>query len=170
MRASHGGPLRTIKNAGVKSFDEVKEAIRPQVLRKNKLARTEAIAASLRSKLSPNDSLTKIHDLNASINVQRTAQFTLSSGPPGVGRDPNFIGAVSGLAVGQISPPVSGFRGAYLIQLISRTPFDSTAFTTERETLKNQLMQEKKTKFLNDWIAKLKENSDIEDDRENFFR
>ncbi len=159
-----------IKNAGVKPLDEVKESIKPLVLRKKKLAKTEELAASLKAKLSPTDSLAKVHELNPAIPVQRSGQFTLAAGAPGVGRDLNFIGAVSGIAIGQISAPVSGFRGAYLIQLLSRTPFDSTAYTAEREGLRNQLFQEKKNRFLTEWIAKLKENADIEDDRENFFR
>jgi peptidyl-prolyl cis-trans isomerase D len=159
-----------IKNAGVRSLDEVKESIRPLVLRKKKLKKTEELAAALKAKLSPTDSLSKVVQLNPEIKAQRSGQFTLSAGVPGVGRDLNFIGAVSGLSVGQISAPVSGFRGAYLIQLLTKSPFDSTAYAAERDGLRNQLLQEKKSRFLSDWIAKLKENADIEDDRENFFR
>lgn len=158
------------KSAGVKPFDEVKESIRPLVVRKKKLAKAEEIAASLKAKLGPADSLTKIAELDPAIKVQHTGSFTLSVGPPILGRDPAFIGAVSGLAVGQISAPVAGSRGAYLIQLLSRSPFDSTAFKAEHDGLRTQLLQEKKNRFLTDWIAKLKESADIEDDREEFFR
>jgi len=159
-----------IKNAGVRPFDEVKESIKPLVLRKKKLAKAEEVAAALRTKLSPTDSLTKVTQLNPAIHAQRSGQFTLSAGVPGIGRDLNFVGAVSGLSVGQISPPVSGFRGAYLIQLLSQSQFDSAAYAAERDGLRNQLLQEKKNRFLADWIAKLKENADIEDNRDDFFR
>lgn len=159
-----------IKNAGVKPFDEVKESLKPLVLRKKKIAKTEELAASLRAKLSPSDSLTRIEALNPAIKVQHSGQFTLGVGAPGVGRDMGFIGAVSGLSVGQISPPVPGLRGAYLIQLLSKSAFDSSAYASEHDALRNQLLQEKKNKFLSDWIAKLKENADIEDNRDEFFR
>ena len=162
--------ITATKNAGVKPFDEVKESLKPVVLRKKKVAKTEELAASLRAKLSPSDSLTRIATLDSSIKVQNSGQFTLAVGVPGVGRDMSFIGAVSGLSVRQISPPVSGLRGAYLIQLFSKSTFDSSAYASEHDVLRNQLLQEKKNKFLGDWIAKLKENADIEDDREEFFR
>lgn len=162
--------ITATKNAGVKPFDEVKESLKPVVLRKKKVAKTEELAASLRAKLSPSDSLTRIATLDSSIKVQNSGQFTLAVGVPGVGRDMSFIGAVSGLSVRQISPPVSGLRGAYLIQLLSKSTFDSSAYASEHDVLRNQLLQEKKNKFLGDWIAKLKENADIEDDREEFFR
>jgi hypothetical protein len=159
-----------IKSAGVRPLDEVKESIRPHVLRQAKLRKVEEMAAAVKAKLSPQDSLTRVHELNPSIAVQRTGQFTVAAGAPGIGRDQNFIGAVAGLSVGHVSNPVTGFRGAYLIQVLSKSPFDSTAFAAERDGLRSQLLQEKKNRFLNDWIAKLKENADIEDDRENFFR
>lgn len=162
--------ITATKNAGVKPVDEVKESLKPVVLRKKKVAKTEELAASLRAKLSPSDSLTRIATLDSSIKVQNSGQFTLAVGVPGVGRDMSFIGAVSGLSVRQISPPVSGLRGAYLIQLLSKSTFDSSAYASEHDVLRNQLLQEKKNKFLGDWIAKLKENADIEDDREEFFR
>lgn len=159
-----------IKNAGVRPFDEVKESLKPVVLRKKKIAKTEELAASLKAKLSPSDSLTRIEALNPAIKVQNSGPFTLAVGAPGVGRDMAFVGAVSGLSVGQISPPVSGLRGAYLIQLLSKSAFDSSAYASEHDVLRNQLLQEKKNRFLSDWIAKLKENADIEDNREDFFR
>ena len=48
--------------------------------------------------------------------------------------------------------------------------FDSTAFAGQREMLKSRLLQEKRNRFLSDWLTKLKEKADIEDDRDLFFR
>jgi peptidyl-prolyl cis-trans isomerase D len=158
------------KSEGVKPLDEVKEAIKPLALRKKKLAKAVEMAAAFKAKLTPGDSLTKISTLNPAVTVQHAGPFTLATGAPGVGRDLNFIGAVSALNVGKISEPVSGFRGAYLIQLLSRSQFDSTAFKAERNGLMSQMLQEKKNRFLSDWITKLKDEATIEDDRENFFR
>jgi parvulin-like peptidyl-prolyl isomerase len=158
------------KSEGVKPLDEVKESIKPLALRKKKLAKAVEIAAGLKAKLGPADSLTKITSLNPDVKVQRANAFTLAAGAPGVGRDLNFIGATSALTPGKISEPVSGFRGAYLIQLLSKSQFDSSAFAAERNGMISQMLQEKKNRFLSDWIAKLKEEATIEDNREIFFR
>ncbi len=158
------------KNAGVKSFDEVKETFRPAVLRKMKTEKVKTIAAELKAKLSPADSLTKLSQLNPAVPVQRTGVFTPGGAIPGIGRDQNFVGAVSALPVGKISDPVVGARGVFLIQTVSRSEFDSTAFASQKETLRTQILQDKRNKFLTAWLDKLKEDATIEDDRDNFFR
>jgi peptidyl-prolyl cis-trans isomerase D len=156
------------KNAGVKPLDEVKESLKPQVLRKKKIERTRQIAADMRAKLAPNDSLTKLAQIAPSVKVQETGPFTLVGAIPGIGRDPNFMGAASALQAGEISPPFQGLRGSYVIQLLSRSTFDSAAFASQREGLLSRLLQEKRGRFLSEWLAKLKENADIEDNRDLF--
>jgi peptidyl-prolyl cis-trans isomerase D len=157
-------------DAGVKPFEEVKESIRPLALRKKKLEKAEERAAQLKAELAPSDSLWKVNQLDPRVKVQRTGTFTLGGSVPGAGRDPNFLGAVSGLAIGEISPPVKSVRGAYLIQLLSKTPFDSVGYQQQYETLRTQLLQEKRNRFLTDWLAKLKENADIQDNRDKIYR
>jgi peptidyl-prolyl cis-trans isomerase D len=158
------------KDAGVKSLDEVKESIRPLAVRKKKMETIKEIALALKAKLAPADSLTRLADFNPAVKAQRTGTFTLAGTVPGVGRDPNFHGAVSGLALGQISTPVQAFRGVYLIQLLYRSAFDSAAYATQRESMRTQMLQEKRNRFLTDWLAKLKESASIEDNREMFYR
>jgi len=160
------------RDAGVKPFDELKESLKPQVLRKKKIEKLKEITAEMKSKLAASDSLTKLSTIDSRIQVQRTNPFLLSAGAPGVGRDLNFFGVVEGLSPGRISAPFvgAGSRGIYLVQLVSKTPFDSTAFTGQRETLRNQLLQEKRSRHIAEWLAKLKETSNIEDNRDTFYR
>jgi peptidyl-prolyl cis-trans isomerase D len=158
------------KDAGVRPFDELKESLKPLALRKKKMERVKQLAADARAKLAPGDSLTKLAGLSPSVSVQTTGSFTAAGAIAGVGRDPEFIGAVTGLKVGQISPPVQGTRGAYLIQLLSSTGFDSSAFAAQKEVLRSRTLQEKRNRFLSEWITRLKEKADIEDKRDVFYR
>lgn len=158
------------KDAGVKPFEETKESVRPLALRKKKLEKAKELAAALRASLGPKDSLTKVSDHNPTVKVQRTGSFTLGGSVPGIGRDMSFLGAVAGLSLGEISPPVQGFRGAYLIQLVARTPFDSSAYAQQKDGLRAQLLQDKRNRYLSDWLAKLKEGATIEDHRDMFYR
>ena len=158
------------KEAGVKSFDEMKESIRPLALRKKKLDKVKILAEELRSKLLATDSLSKVSASNPVLKVVQTGPFTAGGSVPTIGRDPGFMGAVAALPVGQISPPVVGIRGAYLVQLVTKTPFDSTAFAAQKDALKNQLLQDKKNRVLTDYLTKLKDDAKIEDHRDNFFR
>ena len=158
------------KDAGVRPFDEVKASLRPVVLRKKKIDAAMSIAADLRSKLGPTDSLTKLVTLQPAIRVQNTGAIAPDGSVPGVGRDPSFIGAVTGLHVGEISPPVRGNRGAYLIQLVSRSPFDSTAFASQKPSIEARLLQEKKSQFMSSWMEQLRAGADIQDNRDLFFQ
>jgi len=158
------------KDAGVRPFDELKESLKPLALRKKKMERVKQIASEARAKLAPGDSLTKLTGVFPSVPVQSTGSFTAAGSVPGVGRDPEFIGAATGLKPGGISPPVLGARGAYLIQLLSSSGFDSSAFAAQKEVLRSRTLQEKRTRFLSEWIARLKEKADIEDRRDIFYR
>ena len=158
------------KDAGVRPFDEVKESLKPLELRKKKMERAKELASEARAKLAPGDSLTKLTTFDPRVAVQRTGSFTAAGTILGVGRDPAFIGAATGLSAGQISPPVSGVRGAYLIQLLGRTAFDSSAFAAQKEVLRSRTMQEIRNRFLSEWVTRLKEKADIEDKRDNFYR
>jgi len=158
------------KEAGARPFDELKESLRPLALRSKKLERATAIAADLRSKLGPADSVSRVTEFNPSVTITRTGDFSLSGGIPLAGRDPAFIGAVSALQVGQISPAVKGTRGAYLIQLLSRTEIDSVIYSSQSEMLRTRLLQEKRNRYLADWMESLRKNAEIEDKRDMFYR
>ena len=158
------------KDAGVRPFDELKESLKPQVLREKKLEKTKELAGQFKSKLAQGDSVTKINSLDSRAQVQRANDFTLIGGVPGVGRDMNFLGGVEALNIGQISSQVGSQRGVYLIQLITKTSFDSTAYKAQVETLRTQMLQEKRNRYISEWLTKLKESASIEDHRDTFYR
>ncbi len=159
-----------VKDAGVRPFDEVKDQARPMALRTKKIERAKSMADEARAKLSATDSLTRISSSFPAVTAQEIPNFTLSGAIPGVGRDPFFFGAVSGLKPGQISPAVQNQRGAFIAQLLSVSAFDTTAYNSQRESLRTRLLQEKRNRFLSDWLTALKEKADIEDHRDMFFR
>jgi len=158
------------KEGGVRGFDEVKESVRPFVVRKKKLEKARQIAADARAALAPGDSVGAVVRINPAATVQPTGPFSLSGSVPVIGRDMSFFGAVAPLAPGQISPAIIGARGAYLIQLLSKSDVDSTVYASQKEILRSRMMQEKRSRFLADWLGKLKEQADIEDHRDIFFR
>jgi peptidyl-prolyl cis-trans isomerase D len=162
--------IAEVRDAGVRPFEEVKESIRPLALREKKIQKVAALASGVRAQLQAGDSLAKVSQLRPDVQVLDTGPFTLAGNVPGIGRDQKFLGAVAALKPGEISPPVEGLRGAYLIQLVSLSQFDSAAFASQHEMLSSRMLQEKRNRFLTDWLAKLKEKADIEDRRDLFFR
>ena len=158
------------KEAGVRPFEEVRDQLRPAAMRKKKMDRVKALASDARAKLQASDSLTALTRVDPQVSVLSTGSITLSAPVPGVGRDMAFMGALAGLRIGEISPPVLGTRGAYLIQLLAKSPFDTTAYNAQKELLRARALQEKRGRFLTEWVTKLKERADIEDKRDVFYR
>ena len=162
--------ITKVREEGIRPLDEVKENLKPLALRTKKIDRVMVMATDLRGKLSAGDSLVRITVLKPDLRVQKTGGFTLGSSVVGVGREPVFFGAVSALTPGQISPAVRSQRGAYLIQLLSRSQVDSAAYAAQRDGLRTQVLQEKKNRFLSEWLEKAKSDADIVDHRDMFFR
>jgi peptidyl-prolyl cis-trans isomerase D len=162
--------IAKVTAAGVRPFAEVKESIRPLALREARIDRAVEIAQGVRNELQPGEGLTRVSVLKPAIEVRTAESFTLSGSIPGVGRDQAFLGTVAGLQPGEVSPAVRSARGAYLIELLSRTSLDSTAFAAQKETLRGRALQEKRNQVLTAWLEGLRRDADIEDHRDLFYR
>ena len=71
--------------------------------------------------------------------------------------------------MGEVSKILESPRGYYFIRVIDRTDFDKVKFAEERDIIEDQLLSQKKDKMFNQWYNQLKEEADIEDNR-NFYR
>ncbi len=162
--------ISEVKKEGVRPFDEVKEALKPRVPRKKKMALMKEVVATHRSAMNDTADLAVLAATDIRIAVQTTGQFQPSGSIPTIGRDNAFLGVAMSLPVRKISQPVEGGRGYYLIKLLGKTPFDSASFNAQRTILAAQMLQEKKQRIVADWLEKLKEKADIEDLRDMFYR
>ncbi len=152
---------------GVKPFDEVKEEIKPLAIREKKYEKAKIIMENLKKQIG-ND-LDKAPSMEPLVVFNTSGNFTPSGSIPNVGRDFNFIAKALELDINKISDPINGQRGYYLIKVIERTPFDSTAYSAQRNSLRDNLMQEKKNFIFNQWLNQLKKDAKIVDNRHLFF-
>ena len=153
---------------GIKPFDEVKATIQPLVIKEMKYKKAKELAEKIRGKIG-ND-LNKAAEINNKVKVDKTTSFTSAAGYiPAIGRDFAFIEKAKILELNKISEPVKGVRGYYLMKVVERTEFDSSSYAIQRNTIRDQLLNEKKTAFFNQWIAKAKKDADIVDNRQLFF-
>jgi peptidylprolyl isomerase/peptidyl-prolyl cis-trans isomerase D len=160
-----------IRDEGTKPFKEIEASLKARTLRAKKMERLRTSVEQLRTKLSAGDTLGKLRTFDTTINVLKAGAFTLNGSVTGIGRDLYFLGAVSQMNNGDISPIVeSPNRGFFIIRVIQRTPFDSTMYASQKETLRKQLYDAKRNKFMNEWLQNLKTEATIVDNRDAFFR
>jgi len=162
--------ISEIKDASVTPVEQVANQIKAAVRRQKQFDKAELYAKQLRQKLTASDSLRLLQQFDTRLSYGTTGPFSVTGFVPNVGRDFNFVAAATNLHIGQISAPVSGANGVYIIQLISSTGFDSTAYKVQRISIMQNMMQQEKQRIVNEWLQQLKENASIEDNRAKIFK
>ena len=162
--------LVSIREEGVRPLAEVRNLVRSMSVRTLKMKKLLDRVKTFHASLAASGKLVVAAQSQAGVVAGATGPFKATEAIPGIGRDLAFIGMAQSLEVGQTSKPFEGARGYYIIQLTSKTPFDSTLYASQRADLLEHLLQEKRNRFSQDWVASLREQADIEDNRDRFFR
>lgn len=155
------GVVEAIQEAGYQPFEEVRSQLEPRV-------RNQKKAEMLRERLE--DALATaggIDGLAAAVGEQERTANSLSYTNmvvPTLGRDPKFVGSALGLAAGETSDVIEGASGVYVIHVTEiREAGDVPA--SELESLRTQLQTQAQNRVRTQWIAALKEDSEIIDRR-----
>ncbi|MCY3554950.1 MAG: peptidylprolyl isomerase [Gemmatimonadetes bacterium] len=157
------------KPAGVLPLEEVELRIRSILVRNRKMEQARLRGEEVRSSLAGGnlDALSgEMADRVATTDpITRQQAFI-----PRIGQDLNFIkGAFQLSETGELSEVVEGERGYYLIQLESRDPVDETTYEMVKETLKRQLLIQKQNQLYQEWLTRLREDAEIENNLRDFF-
>jgi parvulin-like peptidyl-prolyl isomerase len=162
--------ISEVKDAGVKSVDEVKDALRRVLIRENLFAKAKAIADERFAAWKPADSMSVLANGMSGVLVEATAGFRLDASIPRIGRDPAVSGVLDRMNQGEVSKPFVGGRGVYIIRIASKTSFDSTTYSVQRASLMQELLETKKSNFFSTWSASLMDHAEIVDNRDLFYR
>ncbi len=154
-------------NERYRPFDELKSQLKFAVIREKKFEKLKTIADDIYNKIGGD--IDKVSSVDPKVTVQNTGSFTPAGTIPNIGRDYSFIDAAMTLDLNKVSKPVKGTRGYYLIKVTERTPFDKNNFEAKSAEIRNSLLQEKASSYLNQWLTNLKKDAHIVDNRYRFF-
>jgi peptidyl-prolyl cis-trans isomerase D len=157
-----------IQKARVRPLEEVKAQIQAILRQQKSFDLAGEACREAFEKIKRGGSLFDI--VSDPARVREPEPFTMRGPVSGIGTDYSFIGAAFALEPGEISPPVKGTRGWYLVELISRDPFDEEAYQKARPQLYNDLLRQKRMQAYSQWLASLKEAAEVKDYRYYFFR
>lgn len=158
-----------IKPEQIKPLDDVKSLIRNKLTSDAQMSKAGELAAEIHTRINGGmDFATAAqHD---SLEVKTTGQFSRSGFVEGIGRDTKFIGCAFGLAeIGDISKPIEGTRGYYLLKLHEKAPFAKEQYDSQRDQLMANIGQRKTQQVLAEWFADAKSKADIKDYRDRFY-
>ncbi len=159
-----------VREEGLRPFEEVKGILQTMALRQKKMDVVRKMAEEFAKSLTPSADLAAAARSNPYAMVQTTGPFKPADAPSGIGRDLKFIGTAMAMKPGEISQPFEGLRGYYILKLLSRSTLDSSQFAIEKEGIRNQILQDKRSRLLTEWQNQLREKADIVDHRDKFYR
>jgi peptidyl-prolyl cis-trans isomerase D len=152
--------LEKVVKEGYRPMEELENLLNTNVRRAKK---GEAIAQQL-SAVSPATIEAYATAMNTKVD---TVKFVSVASPSvaGIGYEPVVAGAAAGLEMGELSAPIAGNRGVYVLQVVNENaasrPYNEEA---EMSRLEQQYMA-----VINQFVEVLKEKANIENTLVRFF-
>ncbi len=162
--------ITDIKEAGIKPFEEVKKIIERKVVLKKKMDKAKEIAQNIKNNLGENGDITKATDIYPKARVSKAKNFNSAGSIQGIGREPAFAQAALNAELNKITGPVKGSRGYFLLKVTKRTKLDTTMYSIQKKTLRDNILRQKRNRVFSDWLKKLKDQAEIVDNRYKFYR
>jgi len=100
------------------------------------------------------------------LDVRMTGLFSRSDFVAGVGRQNAAIGAAFGLEPGEVSEVVPTPANVYVIEVLTRTDADSTAWLTQLTEQRQTAIALRQQARLGEWIEALRASADVRDRRD----
>ncbi|GEM_PF-173122 len=150
-----------------KTLEEARSEITNKLKREKQFDLVGEVCKSFREKMQGMN-LTEAA-LRDSLQINEPRPFMRKDYVEGnVGRDAAFIGSAFGLENGEISRPVKGVRGYYLIEMVEKKPLDEQDLDIKTEQLRADIMRQKQQRAYTEWFTKLKDDARIKDYRDRY--
>ncbi len=153
-----------IQEAGYRPFEEVRNELEPRV----RLSKKKEIQSSKLESAQQGD----LESIAASVGAGVRVANGLTMANPvvsGLGREPKLVGAAFGLTEGQRSGVIEGQNSAYIIEVVSHTE-PSSITDAQKSQIRNQLLSQQRNQVQQRWLAALREQADITDNRRIFLQ
>ena len=156
--------LNSIQEEGIAPLNSVAPMIRTELIRKKK---GEIISKDLESAIAGSESLLSVAQ-KANAQVMDATDVSFSSFQiPGAGIEPKLISEVILMKENQISKPIIGNQGVYVVVVNSRTT--ETVTPEQIAAAKNSLQQTNMTKIYYQALPALIKKAGVTDSRYKFY-
>jgi len=152
---------------GYKNYDSIKMVmVKPKVIIQKKYAVLQQIANDLKSKIQNND-INSLKIIAPNYVYGTVDSMTFIKPNPQIGSDFAVNNAVFyNTGIGQVSEPIKGARGYYIIKLNSLSPFNEQEFLAKYKDIRSPLVQERSQYAYRDWFNYQMKNAKIVDNRD----
>ncbi len=157
-----------IEKKRTKPVEEVRTSIERVIEREKKMEEAGRLCAALVEKIKAGASFERAA-ASDSLQIKDTGPFSLQGYVPEIGKDAAFNGAAFRLSSGEISGPVKGTRGYYILKQVEISDINEDSFNAVKEERRQALLQQKMQQVYFSWYSELHEKAKIKDNRDLFF-
>jgi hypothetical protein len=151
---------------GVNPLDQdIKARIKHVIAKRLVIESLAPKAKELRAMIGPGDGLEKLASVDS---IFAPKVLTMGPGESVSGLGTEYVvndEAYTRMKIGDISQPLKGENGYYIIQLVAMNPASKQTYEAQKQQLYQQLNQEKQQRFFSTWFDKLKDEANILDYR-----
>ncbi|MEO8210077.1 MAG: peptidylprolyl isomerase [bacterium] len=157
------------KPEGYQNFDSIKVSlIKPKVINEKKYQILLGIANDLEGKIQNNDVLT-LKEVAPQYTYESADSFKVSKPNPVIGQDYALSSSVMKMKPGEISKPIKGVKGYYIVKLNTITEFDEQDYIIKAPEIMKTLLTAKRQAIVSEWLSRMQNEAEIVDNRDKYF-
>ena len=161
--------LDSITPAGIASFENVRTQVYAAINRNKENKEAEKLAITLKNQVDGGTTFESLKKDNDKLELIPSDTKKLNNSFISLGKSNHLIGALLNAKAGDLIGPVETYRGYGLIQVNVVSNFDSTAWNIQHELVQQDLIRQKQNRLYRGWMANLKEEAKIVDNRKYYF-
>ena len=161
--------LDSITPAGIASFENVRTQVYAAINRNKENKEAEKLAITLKNQVDGGTTFESLKKDNDKLELIPSDTKKLNNSFISLGKSNHLIGALLNAKAGDLIGPVETYRGYGLIQVNEVSNFDSTAWNIQQELVQQDLIRQKQNRLYRGWMANLKEEAKIVDNRKYYF-
>ncbi len=150
---------------GILPLADATPAIRSTLLLERKMERARVEAQDVVSRVRSGEALANVA-ADMELEVRNAGPFTRNDFVPGLGRQNAAVGAAFGIEPGEVSEAVSTPANTFIVEVLTRTDADSTAWLAQRSQQREAAVQQRQQIRLSEWIEALRSSARIVDRRD----
>ncbi len=139
--------------------------IKPLVVQQKIFERLKQAATDLKARIQGGNMMS-LKGLYSMYNFDVADSVSVSKPNAIIGVDYGFFNAAFKLQNGEISEPIRGNNGYYIVKMLNITPFNEQDYIAKASEIRKQLMAMKQQSAIQEFMTKLQNDADIEDNRE----
>ncbi|TRZ66327.1 hypothetical protein D4R20_00730, partial [bacterium] len=170
VQGGYGVYMITNKTSeGLRNFDSVKTGyIKPKVQQQKKFDIMLTKANELKGKINASN-FESLKAQNPTYIFDKADSLSMQKPDSKIGMDYQVYNAIMNLKPGEVSAPVKGARGYYIIIANYVKGFDQNDYLAKQGDIRKQMLSSKQQSAIQDWVNNLKNKSDIEDNRDRYY-